>query len=142
MQFTDQNIFLKKLLDQVDDVMDKLYLSKGIHDVIFHFVSCQEIRKWYVVTSIHNLHTHTHTHTHTHRQTHTHTHTHTHTFQTLNIELKKLWAEFQKLIKKFQAILKVQTIYRLNFLEVENFHKVECRDCELLAKLILFKKHN
>ena len=72
MQFTDQNIFLKKLLDQVDDVMDKLHLSKGIHNVIFHFVSCQEIRKWYVVTSIHNLHTHTHTHTHRDRHTHTH----------------------------------------------------------------------
>ena len=72
MQFTDQNIFLKKLLDQVDDVMDKLHLSKGIHNVIFHFVSCQEIRKWYVVTSIHNLHTHTHIHRE--RETDTHTH--------------------------------------------------------------------
>ena len=38
----------------------------------------------------------------------------------------RLGSELQNLVKKFQSAMKVQTKYRPNFEQVENFHEVEC----------------
>ena len=44
VQFTDQNIFLKKSRDQVDNV-EQLQLLKSVPIVSFNFISCQRLCK-------------------------------------------------------------------------------------------------
>ena len=48
-KFTDRNIFWKKLRDQVDKIIDKLYLSKRIPNLYLKFISCQETCKLYLL---------------------------------------------------------------------------------------------
>ena len=54
-EFTDQNTFLEKLRDQVDKIIDKLYLSKSILNVCLKPISCQETCKLYLLTNNRNL---------------------------------------------------------------------------------------
>lgn len=43
-KFTGQNKVLDSI-DQVEEITDKLYLSKGIPNVSFNFISCEEVCK-------------------------------------------------------------------------------------------------
>ena len=43
-KFTGQNKVLDSI-DQVEEITDKLYLSKGIPNVGFNFISCEEVCK-------------------------------------------------------------------------------------------------
>ena len=54
-KFTDQNTFLEKLRDQVDKIIDKLYLSKSILNVCLKSISCQETCKLHLLTNNRNL---------------------------------------------------------------------------------------
>ena len=47
-------------------------------------------------------------------------------YRSVKISLLNIWSEYQNLVKKLQATLKIQTIHRLNFHEVEYIHGVEC----------------
>ena len=54
-KFTDQNTLLEKLRDQVDKIIDKLYLSKSILNVCLKSISCQETCKLHLLTNNRNL---------------------------------------------------------------------------------------
>ena len=54
-KFTDQNTFLEKVHDQVDKIIDKLYLSKRIPNVSLKSISCQETCKLYLLMNNCNL---------------------------------------------------------------------------------------
>ena len=47
-------------------------------------------------------------------------------YRDVKMFLLKLWSELQSLVKIFQSAMKIQTKYRPNFHEVENFHEVKC----------------
>ena len=54
-KFTDQNTFLEKVHDQVDKIIDKLYLWKRIPNVCLKSISCQETCKLYLLMNNSNL---------------------------------------------------------------------------------------
>ena len=60
----------------------------------------------------------------------------------VKIFLLNLWSVCEKLVKKFQANLKIWTKCRTNFHKVENLHELECTRVmmELIAGFFLFGK--
>ena len=92
--------FFKKLRDQVDKTIDKLYLSKSIPNVCLKSISCQETCKLYLlITAICAS-----------------------KYRSVKMLLLKLGSELPNLFKDIQFTLKIWIKCRLNF------HEVECTE--------------
>ena len=89
--------FLKKLRDQVDKIIDKLYLPKSIPNVSLKSISCQETCKLYLlITAICAS-----------------------KYRSVKMLLLKLGSELPNLFKVIQSTLRIWIKCRLNFHEVE-----------------------